>query len=234
MGETAMSVSRFIGVPLVLALTTGAALAADERVERLPEVYREWLEEEVVYIITKREKNVFLDLTTIQERDRFIESFWDRRDTDRATLQNEFKVEHYRRLDYANTVLARDAPRAGWRTDRGEYYIILGKPLEIQRYDGEADVVGIEIWFYMGDAKYGLPGRFNLMFFKGERHRRVHALSSSGRRPRKTPARRLRAPALSGKPKYRCGHPRGLVHRFGAGLSDHRLDGGDVAVSQLP
>ena len=161
-----MSVSRFMGVPLVLALATSAALAADERVERLPEAYREWLEEEVVYIITKREKNVFLDLTTIQERDRFIESFWDRRDTDPATLENEFKVEHYRRLDYANTVLARDAPRAGWRTDRGEYYIILGKPLEIQRYDGEADVVAIEIWFYMGDAKYGLPGRFNLMFFK--------------------------------------------------------------------
>ena len=161
-----MKASHFIGIPLVLALVAGAALAADERVDKLPEVYRKWLEEEVVYIVAKREKDVFLDLTTTQERDRFIETFWERRDPDPVTLENEFKVEHYRRLDYANTVLARDAPRAGWKTDRGEYYIILGKPLEIQRYDGERDVVTIELWFYMGDPKLGLPGRYNLMFFK--------------------------------------------------------------------
>ena len=161
-----MKASRFIGVPLVLALAAGAALAADERVDKLPEVYRSWIEEEVVYIIAKREKDVFLDLTTTQERDRFIEAFWERRDPDPVTLENEFEVEHYRRLEYANTVLSRDAPRAGWRTDRGQYHILLGKPLEIQRYDGERNVVAIELWFYMGDPKYGLPARFNLMFFK--------------------------------------------------------------------
>ena len=161
-----MKASTFIGIPLLLALVAGTALAADERVDKLPEVYRKWLEEEVVYIIAKREKDVFLELTTTQERDRFIETFWERRDPDPVTLENEFKVEHYRRLDYANTVLARDAPRAGWRTDRGEYYILLGKPLEIQRYDGERNVVAIELWIYMGDAKLGLPPRFNLMFFK--------------------------------------------------------------------
>ena len=91
LGETEMKASTFIGIPLLLALVAGAALAADERVDKLPEVYRKWLEEEVVYIIAKREKDVFLELTTTQERDRFIETFWERRDPDPVTLENEFQ-----------------------------------------------------------------------------------------------------------------------------------------------
>ena len=63
-------------------LASASLLLADERVERLPEADRLWLEEEVVYIIAKREKDVFLDLTTTQERDRSIEAFWERRDPD--------------------------------------------------------------------------------------------------------------------------------------------------------
>ncbi|MFQ5791259.1 MAG: GWxTD domain-containing protein, partial [Acidobacteriota bacterium] len=96
--------------------------------ESLTERHQRWLEEEVVYIISDDEREVYLNLQTKDERDRFADAFWDRRDPNPATLENEFAKEHYRRLEYAIRVLGREAPRPGWRTDRGRYYILLGEP----------------------------------------------------------------------------------------------------------
>jgi GWxTD domain-containing protein len=156
-----------IPVALMTALLCAAGVAlADERLDRLSEDERAWLEEEVVYIIAKEEREVFLDLETFEERQRFIEAFWDRRDPNPATLENEFAKEHYERLEYAVRVLGRDATRPGWKTDRGRYYIMLGPPAEIQRYDGSNEVVTIELWLYNGDTSAGLPARFNLLFFR--------------------------------------------------------------------
>ncbi len=156
--------AKFLKSLLFLCVATLGS--ADERLDRLPPEYRKWIEEEVGYITTDIEREVFLDLTTREERDRFIEAFWARRDPDPATLDNEFKIEHESRLDYANRILGRESTRPGWKTDRGRYWIILGKPMEIQRYDGYNEVVSIEIWFYIGDPGIGLPARFNLTFFK--------------------------------------------------------------------
>ena len=150
----------------VLLISIQALVWSDERADKLSDDYRTWLEQQVNLIITDIEKDIFLDLQTREERDRFIEAFWARRDPDPATLENEFQVEHYRRLDHANTILARDTSRPGYRTDRGRYYIMLGEPAEIQRYDGHNDVVSIELWIYRGDTALGLPPRFNLMFYK--------------------------------------------------------------------
>lgn len=147
-------------------LLLSTAVLADDRVDRLSEDYREWLEMEVVYIITDLERDIFLDLETREERTSFIEAFWNRRDPNPATLENEFQIEHYRRLDFATKTLGRETPRPGWRTDRGRYYIILGEPAEIQRYDGYGELVGTELWIYRGEPNDGLPPRFNLMFYQ--------------------------------------------------------------------
>ncbi len=141
-------------------------LLADERVQALSDEERVWLLEEVVYIISPGEREVYLDLQTQTERTRFVAAFWKRRDPNPSTLENEFEKEHYRRLEYASRVLGRESPRAGWRTDRGKYYIILGEPKEIQRYDGYNEIVSTELWLYNGDPSYGLPLRFNLLFFR--------------------------------------------------------------------
>ena len=149
----------------VLLLALGLPVFADERVDRLPSEYRKWLEEEVVYIILERERDVFLSLETQDERARFVEAFWRRRDPEPATLVNEAKEEHYRRLAHANDVYARDTHRAGWRTDRGRYYIGLGAPREIQPFDS-AELVSLELWFYESDRSTGLPPFFYLLFFR--------------------------------------------------------------------
>jgi len=132
----------------------------------LPPQYRKWLEEEVVYIITAKEKEVFLQLETDREREIFIEAFWKARDPDPNTPENEFKKEHYRRLNYANQWLGREGPGEGWRTDMGKIYIILGEPQSIDRFENDPQFYPVIIWFYQGMSEYGLPDSFNVVFFK--------------------------------------------------------------------
>ena len=107
-----------------------------------------------------------MTLGTEEERNRLIDAFWRKRDPDLATPTNEFKDEHYRRLEHANGVLGRDSFREGWQTDRGRYYIILGEPLEIQRNEGYGETVPTELWFYQSEPVQGLPAFFYLLFFK--------------------------------------------------------------------
>lgn len=154
---------------LLLSLLFGiGASSAQKKLspKDLPERFRKWLEEDVVYIITPKEKDVFLQLETDRERDLFIEAFWNHRDPNPATPENEFKKEHYRRIQYANTWFGRGTPTAGWRTDMGRIYIILGPPQSIEKYENETEVYPTVVWFYQGMSPYGLPDAFNVVFFK--------------------------------------------------------------------
>ena len=150
-------------ISLILAAAVGAF--ADERLDRLPPEDRKWLEAEVIYIITELEKDLFLDLRSVEERRLFIEAFWKKRDPNSAAPENEFREEHYRRIEHANHYLGRDSNRAGWRTDRGRMYIILGEPRDIQRFEGRGDLLPTELWFYQGDTAKALPPFFYLLFF---------------------------------------------------------------------
>ncbi|MGC9056527.1 MAG: GWxTD domain-containing protein [Candidatus Saccharicenans sp.] len=132
----------------------------------LPERYRKWLEEEVVYIITPKEREVFLKLQTDRERDIFMEAFWKQRDPTPGTPRNEFREEHYRRLNYANQFLGRGTGKPGWKTDQGRVYIILGPPNNIEKYEELNGVYPTQVWFYYGDTRYGLPTGFNVIFYK--------------------------------------------------------------------
>ncbi len=85
-----------------------------------------------VYIITDEERSAFKQLSNDEERDNFIEAFWQRRDPTPDTEENEFKEEHYQRIAYANEHFAAGVP--GWKTDRGRIYIVFGKPDEIDSH----------------------------------------------------------------------------------------------------
>jgi GWxTD domain-containing protein len=94
--------------------------------EKLEGPYKTWIDETVRWIITDEELAAFKKLSNNTERDQFIEMFWQRRDPTPDTAENEFKEEHYRRIQYANDHYAAGIP--GWRTDRGRIYIMYGKP----------------------------------------------------------------------------------------------------------
>jgi len=90
--------------------------------------YKKWISEEVPYIITDQERAAFKKLTTDDEREAFIENFWERRNPSPGSAENEFKEEYYRRIAYANEHYASGIP--GWKTDRGRIYIMYGPPDE--------------------------------------------------------------------------------------------------------
>jgi GWxTD domain-containing protein len=94
--------------------------------------YRKWLNEEVAYIITDSERTYFLNLATDQQRDQYIEDFWQRRDPTPGTPANEYREKHYRRIAYANARFSTAIP--GWKTDRGRIYIQYGPPDEIEAH----------------------------------------------------------------------------------------------------
>ena len=100
--------------------------------KEVSKVYRKWLDEDVVYIISDEERAAFKQLSNDEERDNFIEAFWARRDPTPDTAENEFKEEHYARIAYANEHFAAGIP--GWKSDRGRIYIMYGKPDEIDSH----------------------------------------------------------------------------------------------------
>jgi GWxTD domain-containing protein len=130
----------------ILTLTAAVALTAWQTKPANPDIrpvaqagehvgpYDRWLREDVAYIVTDRERFAFQGLTTDEERDKFIEQFWLRRDPTPNTVENEFQEEHYRRIAYANEHYASGSGVAGWKTDRGRIYITFGPPDEIESH----------------------------------------------------------------------------------------------------
>jgi GWxTD domain-containing protein len=139
-----MRYSRFFLILAVISLGFSAAISfsspADKPKKNIKsqtgdrgQYYKKWIDEDVLYIITEEEKNVFKALKNDEERESFIEDFWNRRNPDRKSAgYNVFKEEHYRRIAYANEHYASGIP--GWRTDRGRMYIRYGKPDQLESH----------------------------------------------------------------------------------------------------
>jgi len=162
---------RLVLFPLLLAGASLFGFAQDPRQTQDPmekprnvkpelkKAYKDWLEKDVTYIITPEEQKAFKKLATDDEREKFIEEFWRRRDPDPDTDENEFKGEYYERIAYANEHFASGIP--GWRSDRGRIWIMYGKPDEREThpsggpYDrpsyeggGMTTTYPFENWFY--------------------------------------------------------------------------------------
>lgn len=130
---------------LIAALLSGCRLYRLEK--RLSPPYADFLSK-VRYIITGKERKIFLELPD-SEKDAFIDEFWNRRDPDPDTAENEFKMEYFDRLEEAERLFTGEG-RPGWLTDRGRIYILFGPPL-----DRITDTIGrsetercSEVWYY--------------------------------------------------------------------------------------
>ncbi len=120
---------------------------------------KKWLNEDVRWIITDEETRAFKNLSNEEERQQFIEMFWQRRNPNPDSPENEFRDEHYARIAYANEHFAAGKP--GWMTDRGHIYIAFGKPDSIDSHPsggsyqrpmeeggGETSTFPFEVWHY--------------------------------------------------------------------------------------
>lgn len=108
--------------------------------------YFVWLTEDVSYIISPDERSAFLRLTKDQDRDLFIEHFWQRRNPDPETQDNFLESEHYRRIVYSNEHFS-TRNTDGWKTDRGQIYIQWGQPDSVQSNESD-DGGASETWRY--------------------------------------------------------------------------------------
>jgi GWxTD domain-containing protein len=99
--------------------------------ELLP-VYKDWLNGPVSYIITPEERSAFLHLETNEERENFIENFWERRNPDPGSADNTYKEDYYERIAYVNEHYSSGIP--GWKTDRGRIYLMWGKPDDVDSH----------------------------------------------------------------------------------------------------
>src|SRR5271168_4891631 len=127
--------------------------------QELHGTYKKWVDEDVHWIITDQELKAFKSLSNDEERDAFIEQFWQRRNPSPDSPENEFREEHYRRIAYANEHFPAGKP--GWKTDRGHMYISFGKPDSIDSHPsggayerpqdeggGETSTFPFEVWHY--------------------------------------------------------------------------------------
>lgn len=146
--KTRMPVAASVIVVSLAALVLSGFSCRLYKLERqLDPVSAEFLSQ-VRYIITSHERKILLELPE-GEREKFIEEFWQRRDPDPDTADNEFKVEYLNRVDRANELFLGEG-RAGWLTDRGRIYILFGPPMDrIRNPSGyEVNARCSELWYY--------------------------------------------------------------------------------------
>ena len=104
--------------------------------------------DEIIYIASKDEINEYLN-TPKEKRQEWLERFWKRRDPTPTTEKNERKIEHYKRIKYANEHFTlKSANIAGWKTDIGRIYIKYGPPDKVEN----AEIGLKQTWIYFSPA----------------------------------------------------------------------------------
>src|ERR1700674_4995424 len=164
--------SRYLTRLMILILGMGMActlapssVSAKAKESKLPPHYREWVTRDAAYIITRQEKAQFLKLTTDEDREKFIETFWANRNNDQGSPINTYREEHYKRLAYADDHFGIGKRVPGWSTARGQIYITLGPPKQMSTYQTYDRVRPMQIWFYE-TVSAALPPFFYVVFYK--------------------------------------------------------------------
>lgn len=153
----AYSLKKYVIIIFIVVVASSMVLAKTPGKD-LPPRYKQWIQDEVNYIITSEEKGAFLQLSTDDERDKFIDRFWELRNPTPGAPTNTYKNEIYKRIEYAKQYLD------GVHTDMGQTYITLGEPKQRAKYYGRQEVRPMEIWFYQ-NTNPALPPYFNVLFF---------------------------------------------------------------------
>lgn len=99
------------------------------------------------YIATSQEIEKFSKLSGVDGKREFLFNFWNGRDRNPSTPENEFFYDYLQRVESANQRFT-SMQKAGWKTDRGRVFILYGEPSEIERYPNQIESRPYEIWYY--------------------------------------------------------------------------------------
>ena len=109
---------------------------------------------QAAYISSAGEEKKLLN-AKIEEREKIWNEFWKSKDPTPEDGVNEFMIEYFERVDFANKKFSKGSLFAGWRTDRGKVYIILGPPDYIVDEPFNPSGDAYQIWYYY-DKGYDL------------------------------------------------------------------------------
>lgn len=123
-GLSISSISLFLVLSLLLTASSCRYYTLEKRLN--PD-HSDFISK-VRYIITEKEKRIFLEIPD-DEKNAWIEEFWQTRDPDPGTEENELKMEYFNRIEQADEMF-RTEPKPGWMTDRGRIYILFGPPMD--------------------------------------------------------------------------------------------------------
>ena len=101
--------------------------------------------EALAYIASDAEVNAMRGHSEAEEAELW-EAFWRRRDPTPETVRNEYQIEFFRRLRYANQHF--QGFGAGWRSDMGRIYIKFGAPDQVEQQAATSVNPPLEVWYY--------------------------------------------------------------------------------------
>lgn len=103
--------------------------------------------EQMQYITTSNEEDRLLN-AKVDEREKIWNEIWESKDPTPEDRVNEFLIEYFERVDFANKNFSQGSFFEGWRTDRGKVYIILGPPDYVVEESFSIDQNPYQIWYY--------------------------------------------------------------------------------------
>ncbi|MEP6591494.1 MAG: GWxTD domain-containing protein [Gemmatimonadota bacterium] len=112
------------------------------------------------------------DKLSLNAKRAFLVSFWAERDLNKATPENETRMEFYNAIDYVNQAFGESGrgARPGWKTDRGRIWARNGAPSDNFKRQQEGRAPSYEVWRYTrGRLRYYVfadrsgIGQFSLM-----------------------------------------------------------------------
>ena len=102
---------------------------------------------QLAYISSIEEEKKLLN-AKIKEREKLWTEFWESKDPTPEDGVNEFLIEYFERVDYANKNFSRGSLFEGWKTDRGRVYIVLGPPDYVVDEPFNPSGDAYQIWYY--------------------------------------------------------------------------------------
>jgi len=148
----ALSLALLLLVLLFLAMLAFFFVSSDVRAAadnsiNFDKPTKDWYAGPVRYIITHQEVKAYRSLDAELDRRNFIDWFWQRRDLEPATPQNEFRDRYQQRVFEANRMFG-DTATPGWKSDMGKIYILFGPPDDINKYRMAKSHRGMIFWTY--------------------------------------------------------------------------------------
>ncbi|MCG3154272.1 MAG: hypothetical protein DKINENOH_00866 [bacterium] len=104
--------------------------------------------DQIKYVASEREREIYWQLSN-DGKQNFLLEFWKAKDPTPGTPENEFMLEHFRRLAYC-----REKFSGGLNSDMARIYIKYGSPMEVSREAFDAKINRpVEIWTYALDGR---------------------------------------------------------------------------------